>query len=61
MRNYRPKGGEWANPEHSVLAVSMQVTAGEMLTVMKISMSLEGWDIKEEEEQKILLSTTKTA
>lgn len=34
----------------------MQVTAREMASVMKVSVSLEGWDIKEEEEQKILLS-----
>lgn len=34
----------------------MQVTAREMASVMKVSVSLEGWDVKEEEEQKILLS-----
>lgn len=34
----------------------MQATAGEKASVMKVSISLEGWDIKEEEEQKILLS-----
>lgn len=56
MKNYRPKGGEWANPEHSCQQSQMQVIAGEMLSVMKVSISLEDWDIKEEEEQKILLS-----
>lgn len=34
----------------------VQVTAGEMASVMNLSVSLEAWDVKEEEEQKILLS-----
>lgn len=34
----------------------MQVTAGEMASVMKVRGSLKGCDVKEEQEQKILLS-----
>lgn len=37
----------------------VQVTAGEMASVMNLSVSLEAWYVKEEEEQKILLSSRK--
>lgn len=39
----------------------MQVRAGEMLSVMKVSISLWGWDIKEEEEQKIFLAINQSS
>lgn len=64
MRNYGPQESEQANLKHSVLASShrfrLQLVKWQADEWKPLSVSPEGWNINEEEQQKTLLSTYRT-